>query len=415
MNSVSMSVAELKAALSLASVFFLRMLPLFMVLPVLSLSENTYMYATPQLLGLALGIYGLTQASLQIPFGMLSDRWGRKPIIVLGLIIFGIGSLIAATADSVHGLLIGRALQGAGAVAAALMALAADLTRKECRTKAMACIGISIGAAFSIAFILGPILYAYIGIKGLFYLSACLSILAIITLLTIVPTPTKKVQNANPPNLRDIKSVLVNTSLVKLDISIFSSHLILMANFVAIPITLRDSMQLATISHWQVYLTAIFASLFIMVPFIMFGERLKKENLFLILSILLIMLSQIGLALFGLSLNFIIIFLILFILSPITYLYVSITQTDKRTDYPGKEIAQMVQKSWDKKFDSKITYVSGDEWVAGNLSYHLKSRPIWVGVSVEVKSKDKLSIVDVYENSISEAVSKIGYFKVYGE
>lgn len=312
MNSVSMSVAELKAALSLALVFFLRMLPLFMILPVLSLSENTYMYATPQLLGLALGIYGLTQASLQIPFGMLSDRWGRKPIIVLGLIIFGIGSLIAATADSVHGLLVGRALQGAGAVAAAIMALAADLTRKECRTKAMACIGISIGAAFSIAFILGPILYAYIGIKGLFYLSACLSILAIITLLTIVPSPIKKVRNVNPPNLREIKSVLVNTSLIKLDMSIFSSHLILMANFVAIPITLRDSMQLPTISHWQVYLTAIFASLFIMVPFIMFGERLKKENLFLILSILLIMLSQIGLALFGLSLNFIIIFLILF-------------------------------------------------------------------------------------------------------
>ena len=312
MNSVSMSAAELKAALSLASVFFLRMLPLFMILPVLSLSENTYMYATPQLLGLALGIYGLTQASLQIPFGMLSDRWGRKPIIVLGLIIFGIGSLIAATADSVNGLLIGRALQGAGAVAAALMALAADLTRKECRTKAMAYIGISIGAAFSIAFILGPILYAYIGIKGLFYLSACLSILAIITLLTIVPSPTKKVRNVNPPNLRDIKSVLVNTSLIKLDISIFSSHLILMANFVAIPITLRDSMQLPTISHWQVYLTAIFISLFIMVPFIMFGEQLKKENLFLILSILLIMLSQIGLALFGLSLNFIIIFLVLF-------------------------------------------------------------------------------------------------------
>lgn len=312
MNSVSMSAAELKAALSLALVFFLRMLPLFMILPVLSLSENTYMHATPQLLGLALGIYGLTQASLQIPFGMLSDRWGRKPIIVLGLIIFGIGSLIAATADSVHGLLVGRALQGAGAVAAAIMALAADLTRKECRTKAMACIGISIGAAFSIAFILGPILYTYIGIKGLFYLGACLSILAIITLLTIVPSPTKKVRNVSPPNLREIKSVLINISLIKLDISIFSSHLILMANFVAIPITLRDSMQLPTISHWQVYLTAIFASLFIMVPFIMFGERLKKENLFLILSILLIMLSQIGLALFGLSLNFIIIFLILF-------------------------------------------------------------------------------------------------------
>ncbi len=307
-----MSSKELKAILSLAIVFFFRMLPLFMVLPVLALTEDSYKQATPQLLGLALGIYGLSQAALQIPFGLLSDRWGRKPIIVLGLVIFGIGSLVAATADSVYGLIIGRSLQGAGAVAAAIMALAADLTSEETRTKAMACIGSSIGAAFCIAFISGPILYSYIGIKGLFYLSVCFSVLAILLLVFIVPNPEEKIQNSNSPNFNAVKSILINPSLIKLDISIFTSHLILMANFVVIPIALRDSIQLAPIAHWQVYLSAIFLSLFIMVPLIIFGERLKKEKLFLILSILLIMLSQIGLTLFNINISFTVIFLILF-------------------------------------------------------------------------------------------------------
>ena len=307
-----MSATELKAALSLALVFFLRMLPLFIILPILSLTESTYMHATPQLLGLALGIYGLTQAILQIPFGMLSDRWGRKPIIVLGLIIFGIGSLIAAMADSIYGLLIGRALQGAGAVAAAIMALAADLTEEKSRTKIMAFIGISIGAAFSIAFILGPILYEYIGIDGIFFLSTCFSIIAIIVLLTMVPNPAKKNERANKLSSINVKRVIFNPSLIKLNISIFSSHLILMANFVVIPITLKEAIQIEPAIHWQVYLTAIFLSLFIMVPFMVFGERLNKEKLFLRFSIILIMLSQIGLALFELSFNLVVLFLILF-------------------------------------------------------------------------------------------------------
>jgi len=303
---------ELKAALSLALVFFFRMLPLFMVLPVLILAEDIYIQSTPQLLGLALGIYGLTQAGLQIPFGILSDRWGRKPIIILGLIIFGIGSLIAATTDSVYGLIIGRALQGAGAVAAAIMALAADLTSEESRTKAMACIGISIGSAFCIALILGPVVYTHVGIKGLFYLSACFSVLAIVMLVLIVPNPEEKFKSTNPPNFAEVRSILFDVSLIKLDISIFTSHLILMANFVVIPIVLRDNMQLEPIIHWQVYLSAIFLSLFIMVPLIIFGERLKKERSFLIFSILLIMLSQIGLALFNINVSIIVVFLILF-------------------------------------------------------------------------------------------------------
>ena len=187
-----MSATELKAALSLSAVFFLRMLPLFMLLPVLSLAGESYQYSTPQLLGIALGIYGLTQASLQIPFGMLSDRFGRKPIICLGLIIFIIGSLIAAMSDSVYGLILGRALQGSGAIAAAIMALAADLSTEQHRTKVMALIGISIGISFSVAFVIGPLLYNYIGINGLFYFGICLAILAILTLLIIVPNPPEK-------------------------------------------------------------------------------------------------------------------------------------------------------------------------------------------------------------------------------
>ncbi len=311
MNSSSMPAAELKAAISLSLVFFLRMLPLFMVLPVLAFAGESYQQTTPQLLGLALGIYGLTQASLQIPFGMLSDRYGRKPIITLGLMIFILGSLLAATSDSIYGLIAGRALQGAGAVAAAIMALAADLTTVEHRTKAMAVIGMSIGAAFSIAFVIGPLLFSHIGIAGLFYLGVCMATLAILTLWLIVPNPAQQ-QTKSSNSIGKFKSVLLDSHLVKLNFSIFSSHLILMANFVVIPIALRDLAHLPSASHWQVYLAVIFASLFIMVPFIILAERLKKENLFYLLSILLIFISQAGLATIHISLNSIIIFLILF-------------------------------------------------------------------------------------------------------
>jgi len=308
-----MSAAELKTAIALSSVYFLRMLPLFMLLPVLALAGESYQAATPQLLGLALGIYGLTQAALQIPFGMLSDKWGRKPIITLGLIIFILGSLLAASTDSVYGLILGRALQGAGAVAAAIMALAADLTSEQHLTKVMAFIGISIGAAFSIAFVLGPLLYTHIGINGLFYLGTCLALLAIFTLWMIVPNPVKQQQShASSINIQGLKAVLFNSHLIKLDISIFTSHLILMANFVVIPVVLRDFVQLPSTSHWQVYLSVLFVSLFIMVPFIIFGERLNKTKLFYASSIILIIISQVGLAFFHVNLSLIIIFLILF-------------------------------------------------------------------------------------------------------
>jgi len=306
-----MSAAELKAAISLSLVFFLRMLPLFMLLPVLALTGDSYAYASPQLLGLALGIYGLTQACLQIPFGMMSDRWGRKPIITLGLFIFILGSLLAATSDSVYGLIAGRALQGAGAVAAAIMALAADLTSEQHRTKAMALIGMSIGAAFSLAFVAGPLLYAHADIDGLFYIGVCMAALAIAILWFIVPNPSDRQINSQI-NLNKFKSVLYDNHLIKLNFSIFSSHLILMANFVVIPVAIHDLEKLTFSADWQIYLIVIFASLLIMAPFIILSARFNKERLFYILSIMLIVLSQAGLAFSLIEIETIIIFLVIF-------------------------------------------------------------------------------------------------------
>ncbi len=300
MNAKALSAAEKRVALSLSFVFFLRMLGLFILLPVLALAGSAYHDATPQLLGLALGIYGLTQAGLQIPFGMLSDRYGRKPIIVTGLLIFIAGSLLAALSDSVYGLILGRALQGAGAVAAAIIALAADLTSEQSRTRVMALIGISIGLAFSIAFILGPLLYATVGLAGLFYLGAALGGLAILILLLAVPAPSiPPPEGGTEPqaggHLRDLKTVFMHGGLLRLNYSIFTSHLILMANFVVVPVALRDFAGLQTAAHWQLYLAVLFLSLFIMVPFIILSERRHKTGLFFILSILLILLSQAGL------------------------------------------------------------------------------------------------------------------------
>ena len=300
MNAKALSATEKRVALSLSFVFFLRMLGLFILLPVLALAGGAYHDATPQLLGLALGIYGLTQAGLQIPFGMLSDRYGRKPIIVLGLAIFIAGSLLAALADSVYGLILGRALQGAGAVAAAIIALAADLSSEQARTRVMALIGISIGFAFCVAFVLGPLLYAAIGLAGLFYLGATLGGLAILILLLAVPTPPAPYGGGAKPggHWRDLKAVLTHGGLLRLNYSIFSSHLILMANFVVVPVALRDYAGLATAAHWRLYLAVLCLSLFIMAPFIMLSERRHKARLCFILGIVLILLAQAGLLFF---------------------------------------------------------------------------------------------------------------------
>ncbi|MEQ8938338.1 MAG: MFS transporter [Gammaproteobacteria bacterium] len=282
-----------------------------MVLPVLAMAGDNYSSATPELLGLALGINGLTQACLQIPFGMLSDRYGRKLIISIGLGMFVAGSLLAGFSDSVYGLIAGRALQGAGAVSAASMALAADLSREDTRTRMMALIGISIGLAFPIAFIIGPLLFSSIGLNGLFFIGAVCGVVAISLLLFVVPTPQALTARTR---LRwsDVTRLVKTPYLLKLDISIFITHLLLMANFVVIPIAFRDVAGVATNEHWKMYLLVLGASLLITVPLILLGERLKKVSVFFVSSIIMLILSQAGFYLFAPTVMSLVLLLILF-------------------------------------------------------------------------------------------------------
>ncbi|RKZ47374.1 MAG: MFS transporter [Gammaproteobacteria bacterium] len=290
-----MTATELRGSLSLASVLFLRMLGLFLILPVFTLYARTLTDSTPTLVGLAFGVYGLTQASLQIPFGMLSDKVGRKPVILAGLLIFIVGSLIASQAESIWVMIMGRALQGAGAISAALMALAADLTREQQRTKAMALIGISIGFAFSLAFIAGPLLDAVIGVSGIFILSALLAVLAMVVLYLVVPTPeTSSFHSDAEVSLAMLGNVLRERRLLKLNLGIFILHAVLMANFIVVPTAIQDYAGLASAHHWQIYLPVLFTSIIFMAPAIIIGERTQTSGAFFKGAVLLLVVSQTG-------------------------------------------------------------------------------------------------------------------------
>lgn len=291
-----MSATELRSSMALALIFFLRMTGLFIILPVFALYAEHLPDATPTLVGIALGSYGLTQALLQIPFGMMSDMFGRKPIIIAGLLIFMAGSIIAGLADSIYIIIIGRALQGAGAIAAAVIALTADLTRDSQRSKAMAMIGISIGIAMSIAFVGGPVLNHFIGVPGLFYTAALLAFLAIVVLLSLVPTPEHMHLYAEDrPVGSKMKGVLADPALVRLYLGIFLLHMLLMSTFVALPLILRDVAGLPSAQHWEVYLPVLLVSGMLLGPCMIYSERYRKADLFFLMAICLMALSQFGL------------------------------------------------------------------------------------------------------------------------
>jgi MFS family permease len=294
-----MTSLEKRATLSLASIYALRMLGLFMILPVLSLFAEDMEGATPVLIGLAISVYGLTQALLQIPFGLLSDRFGRKKIIIIGLILFSSGSIVAAVSTTIYGVLLGRAIQGAGAIAAAIMALVADLTQEVHRTKAMATIGASIGVSFGIAITLGPIIAGYVGISGIFWLTGGLSLLAILVVLFIVPNPKKSIIHRDAEMVPgQFFNVLKNPDLLRLDYGIFVLHLCLTASFVVLPLLIRD-VGLAPEDHWMVYLPILITSMAMIVPFVIIAEKKRKMKMVFVGAIITLMLANLGLFLYA--------------------------------------------------------------------------------------------------------------------
>ncbi len=272
-----MSPREKRTAYSLAVIYTVRMLGLFMILPVFTLYGGELAGHTPFLIGLAIGIYGLTQALLQIPFGMLSDRIGRKPVIYAGLLIFVLGSVIAALSHSIYGVLLGRALQGAGAISSTVMALAADLTREEHRTKIMATIGLSIGFAFSLGIVAGPVLNSWIGVDGIFWLTAVLGLAAIIVAAVMVPNPAdSRLHRDTEVVTGSFGEVLRDAQLLRLDLGIFTMQFVLTANFVVLPVVLAKMTGVPPSHEWAVYLPVMLIAFIFMVPFVIIAEKQRK-------------------------------------------------------------------------------------------------------------------------------------------
>ncbi|BAO43334.1 MFS transporter [Thiolapillus brandeum] len=267
---------ERRATYGLAGIYGSRMLGLFLILPVFALYAEHLASATPVLIGMAIGIYGLTQAVLQIPFGLLSDKIGRKPVIIGGLLLFALGSVIAATADDIHMIIVGRAIQGSGAIAAAVMALLADLTRDEQRTKSMAVVGVTIGFSFTVALIAGPLFNTWVGVPGLFWITAALAIAGILILVLVVPTPDhSSVHSEAEPVPGMFGKVLRDTQLLRLDAGIFTLHLVLTSLFLALPLVLRDA-GLPVEKHTWLYLPVMLLSMGLMVPFVIIAEKKGK-------------------------------------------------------------------------------------------------------------------------------------------
>jgi MFS family permease len=289
-----MTSSELRASASLASIFALRMLGMFLILPVFAVHAKSLPGGdSATLVGLAMGIYGLTQSFGQIPFGAASDKYGRKRIIIIGLLLFAVGSFIAASAGDIVTIIIGRAIQGAGAISAAVTAFIADSTREEHRTKAMAMVGGSIGLTFAISMIASPVLYRAIGMGGLFALTGALAMVAILVVAFAVPAAPKTVAERVP-----FSQVLKNGELMRLNFGVFALHMMQMATFVVVPPALVQYAGIPLASHWKIYLPVVLASVLFMLPPIFVGEKRGKSKQVFLGAISLMLIVQIGFCLF---------------------------------------------------------------------------------------------------------------------
>lgn len=290
-----MTAQERRTVASLALLYCFRMLGLFMVLPLLALYATDLPDATPTLIGLAMGMYGLANALLQIPLGWLSDKVGRKPVIIAGLVLFALGSIIAGMADSVVGIIVGRTLQGAGAISSTLMALVADLTREEQRTKAMAVVGMSIGLSFAVALVLGPAMAALGGLPTVFWFSAVLAGTGILILILLVP-PSPPITGVEHPEREvspwSLRAGLGDTALVRLNFGVFVLHFILVAFFLVVPGIIEDSLGVDREQHWMVYLPVLLLSLLGMAPLMILAERGGRLRQMFLLAIALVFVAM---------------------------------------------------------------------------------------------------------------------------
>lgn len=309
-SSIAMQRTELKTTGYMATIFALRMFGLFMILPIFAVYGQALEGASPLLIGTAIGAYGLMQALLQIPFGMMSDRFGRRPLLLIGLLLFIAGGVVAAMSDHIYGVIAGRALQGAGAIASVIMALIGDVVSEKNRTRAMALIGMSVGGSFILALILGPLLAAWLGLSGLFWATVMLGSLAFLVAL-VVPAP-KALQGELLPAKERFRRVLGSKTLLRFDVGIFTLHVIMTASFVVVPALLSDRLGLSLQSHSVLYLGVLVAGFIAMVPLVIRAERrgavpVKR------LAIVLLATSQLLLALAGAALwHFVLALLVFF-------------------------------------------------------------------------------------------------------
>ena len=293
-DGTAMHADERRSVGVIALIAMIRMFGLFALLPVLSLYAAELRDATPLLIGLAVGGYGLTQAGFQIPLGALSDRVGRLPVIVAGLLVFAAGSLLAGASDSIYGVIAGRLLQGAGAISATLTALISDATREEVRTRSMAVFGVGIGLSFMIAMVVGPLIAGHFGVRSLFWAAAVLAIVAalMLRLLPDIPPPVRRTSWSIVPAFR--------ADLLRIDFYVFLLHAIMTATFVALPFLLTDRLGMALTDHWKMYVGALVVSLAIAVPMIMNDHHQGRGRL-IGLAVTLVVAAQLALTFFGFS------------------------------------------------------------------------------------------------------------------
>ncbi len=292
----AMTSGERRAVVTLASLFSLRMIGLFMIMPVFAIYGRSLADATPFLIGLAVGIYALAQALLQIPLSQLSDRIGRKRLVLAGMLLFAIGGAVAALSTTIWGVIIGRAIQGSGAISGVVMALLADLTRVEQRTKAMAAIGMSIGVSFGLAFVAGPLLAGHFGLSGLFWTTSFMGLGGMAVCYWLVPDPVTSVKQVPSTYWEQFREALAHKELLRLNWGIFSLHLIMAAFFMSVPVLLKNNGGLEARLHGWVYLPVLFLSFLTIVPAIIIAEKKRRMKGVFVCAIAMLVLSMIWLS-----------------------------------------------------------------------------------------------------------------------